>query len=186
MSIGLLESTGLRRSIPLVMCPTAFSCVLSCTRLLMSCDLDASPVLTFSEFSVAGVLCCKNEILISLSLARLTAFFSVMHLIPEHTVCCLLILTSSERLVKSLSTRLHRAMLLSLKLQEMMSSGPPSLKMRRKKLRRVMLRLPRVLWTKQPLPRARTLMTALTRLHPLPGGRSSRWLSLHQLHLGRH
>src|SRR6185312_6565299 len=39
------------------------------------------------------------------------AFFSVMHLIPEHTVCCLLILTSSERLVKSLSTRLHRAML---------------------------------------------------------------------------
>ena len=33
------------------------SCVLSCTRLLMSCDLDASPVLTISEFSVAGVLC---------------------------------------------------------------------------------------------------------------------------------
>ena len=49
--------------------------------------------------------------MISLSLARLTAFFSVMHLIPEYTVCCLLILTSSERLVKSLSTRLHRAML---------------------------------------------------------------------------
>ena len=42
--------------------------------------------------------------------------FSVIHLILEHTVCCLLILTSSERLVKSLSTRLHRTMLLSLKL----------------------------------------------------------------------
>jgi hypothetical protein len=41
----------------LVTCPTAFSCVLSCTGLLMSCDLDANPVLTISEFSVAGALC---------------------------------------------------------------------------------------------------------------------------------
>src|SRR6185312_13637973 len=90
------------------------------------------------------------------------AFFSVMLLIPEHTVCCLLILTSSERLVKSLSTRPHCAILLSLRLQEMMSSAPPSLKMRRKKLRRVMLRLPRVLWTQSPPPRARTMMTAPT------------------------
>ena len=31
--------------------------VLSCTGLLMSCDLDASPVLTISEFLVAGALC---------------------------------------------------------------------------------------------------------------------------------
>src|SRR6185295_19091706 len=54
MSIGLLESSGLRRLIPLVMCPIVFSCVLSCTRLLLSYDLDASPVLTISEFSVAG------------------------------------------------------------------------------------------------------------------------------------
>ena len=52
--------------------------------------------------------------------------------------------------------------------------GTPILKMRRKKLRRVMLRLPHVLWTQPPPPRARTLMTAPTRLHPLPGGRSSR------------
>ena len=57
VSIGLLESTGLRRLTPLVMCPTVFSCVLACARLLMSCDLDASPVLTISEFSVAGALC---------------------------------------------------------------------------------------------------------------------------------
>ena len=28
-----------------------------CTRLSMSCDLDASPVLTISEFLVAGALC---------------------------------------------------------------------------------------------------------------------------------
>ena len=57
MSIGLLESTGLGRLTPLVMCPIVFSCVLLCTRLLMSCDLDASPVLIISEFSVASVLC---------------------------------------------------------------------------------------------------------------------------------
>ena len=57
VSIGLLANTGLRQLTPLVTCPTAFSCVLSCTGLLMSCDLDASPVLTISEFSVAGVLC---------------------------------------------------------------------------------------------------------------------------------
>jgi hypothetical protein len=57
MSIGLLANTRLRRLTPLVTCPTAFSCVLSCTGLLMSCDLDASPVLTISEFSVAGALC---------------------------------------------------------------------------------------------------------------------------------
>ena len=44
------------RLTPLVTCPTAFSCVLSCTGLLMSCGLDASPVLTISEFSVAGAL----------------------------------------------------------------------------------------------------------------------------------
>ena len=55
--IGLLESTGLRQLTPLVMCPIVFSCVLSCTRPLMSCDLDANPVLTISEFLVAGVLC---------------------------------------------------------------------------------------------------------------------------------
>ena len=50
MSIGLLANTGLRRLTPLVMCPIVFYCVLSCTRLLMSYDLDASPVLTISEF----------------------------------------------------------------------------------------------------------------------------------------
>ena len=57
---------------------------------------------------------------------------------------------------------------------EMMSSAPPSLKMRRKKLRRVMLRLPCVLWIQPPPPRSRTMTTAPTRLHLLPGGRSSR------------
>src|SRR6185312_5521118 len=87
MSIGLLANTGLRRLTLLVTCPTAFSCMLSCTGLLMSCGLDVSPVLTISEFLVAGALCSKMEILISLSLARLTIFFSVMLLTLEHTVC---------------------------------------------------------------------------------------------------
>ena len=92
----------------------------------------------------------------------------------SHSRAYRVLITSSERLVKSLSTRLHRAILPSLRLQMMMSSVPPSLKMRRKKLRRVMLRLPRVLWTQLPPPRARTMMTAPNRLHLLPGGRSSR------------
>jgi len=57
MSIGLLANSGLRRLTLLVTYPTVFSCVLSCTGLLMSCGLDACPVLTISEFSVAGALC---------------------------------------------------------------------------------------------------------------------------------
>ena len=32
-----------KQSTPLAMCPTAFSCVLSLRRLLMSCGLDANP-----------------------------------------------------------------------------------------------------------------------------------------------
>jgi hypothetical protein len=57
MSIGHLASTGLRWLTPLVMCPIVFSFVLSCTRLLVSYDLDASPMLTISDFPVADVLC---------------------------------------------------------------------------------------------------------------------------------
>src|ERR671922_859848 len=69
MSIGLLGSIGLRRSIPLVMFQIAFSFVLSRGKLAMNSFMGVPPKLVIFEFLVTSVSISRKEIWISLSRA---------------------------------------------------------------------------------------------------------------------
>src|SRR5919109_2474506 len=100
MSIGLLGSIGLRRSIPRAMFQIAFSFVLSRRKLAMNSFMGVLPKLAIFIFLVASVSFSRKEIWTNLSRALTMAFFLAMLTTHVLTVCLTLRLTKSWGLAR--------------------------------------------------------------------------------------